>query len=401
MRIRFVGYPKQVEFMTAKERVVVFQAGAGSGKTRAGSFWALSKALSQPGSRGMIVASSHPQMNQSLIPYLEDLGRRTKIERQWKWNLHENVIRFRNGSVIFLRSADKPSSLLGADLAWAWGDEVALWKRNAWRYFVGRVRQPGYVQQIAVTMTPKGKNWTYKALGTSTASRRIIHATTEDNVYVGQAYKDSLKEEYGEGTLFYAQEAGGEYVTYEGLIYSVFGPQNLITEPEATPVFEAVVGGIDWGWTNPAVILLIGIDSNDRMYVFHETYVTHKTPEELAKLAFKLQVKHRVGVFYADPSEPGNIATMVKEGVNCKPASNEVIPGIASVNGAFANKKLYVVEKECPNLLAEIDEYKWKSGTDGEPKADSPTDEFNHALDGLRYGYYTYRSSPDSFMQVL
>jgi PBSX family phage terminase large subunit len=401
MRLKFIGYPKQREFLRAQERVVVFQAGAGAGKTRAGSFWALTRALTQPGSRGMIVSHTHPQMSQSLVPYLEDLGRKTNLDRLWRWNTHEKVIKLWNGSTIFLRSADSPSSLLGADLAWGWGDEVALWKRDAWRFFVGRIRQPGFHQQVAVTMTPKGRNWAFKALGTSSPNRRIIHATTADNVYLGRAYTDSLKAEYGETTLFYAQEAGGEYVTYEGLIYAVFGAENRIQRPQATPSFEVVIGGIDWGWTNPAVILLVGRDRNGTYHAFHETYVTHKTPDELAKVASALQKKYGVSMFYADPSEPGNIETMIREGVSCKAADNAIVPGIACVNGLFANRRLFVHDLECPRLIEEIEEYKWKTGADGEAKPDVPDDKSDHVMDALRYATYSFRSQSEAFMQVL
>lgn len=401
LKLNFDGYEQQEEFLLSPERTVVFQAGAGAGKTFTGCFWSIVKAITMPGSRGLITSPSHPQMEQSVIPHFLDMGHQTRLNRHWRWNRTMNTIRFWNGSLIFLRSADNPESLLGADVAWAWGDEVALWKRNAWRYFIGRVRQPGYKQQIAVTMTPKGRNWTYKELSTSNDTRRVIKARTKDNLFLGQEYLDHLSESYGVGTLFYEQEAGGEYVSYEGLIYDIFDHERHIKVMPNRIEFDRVIAGIDWGWSNPFVILVVGVTKDGDYWLFHEVYESHKTPDEQIATAIDLQNKYNIETFYADPSEPGTIESMRRAGVNCVPAINEVVPGIATVNGMLKNERMYVAKDTCQFLTKELEEYKWKQDNQGDPKPDQPDKVYDHAMDALRYVAHSEKNAPKPFMQLL
>ena len=68
---------------------VAMIGGAGSGKTLAGVLWALKRACEWPGSRGMIVSASHPQMEQAVMPHLIEVAYKSGLLAAWEWNFGE------------------------------------------------------------------------------------------------------------------------------------------------------------------------------------------------------------------------------------------------------------------------------------------------------------------------
>ncbi|NLJ61627.1 MAG: hypothetical protein GX338_11850 [Firmicutes bacterium] len=372
----------QYEFIVSDAPNVVFQAGAGAGKTWAGVCKALLNARRSPGSRGMFVAPSFPQLQQAVMPHLLTLGGDMGLLTLWDWQKQQNRIVLPNGSEFWLRSADNPAALLGADLAWCVGDEVALWKRQAYDYLMGRLRQPGYPHQAAFTFTPKGRNWCWEVLGVEREGLEIIRASTFTNPFLEDDYHERLRREYGEGTQLWQQEVLGEYVAWEGLVYPQFGVDTHIIEPPADIV--TAVGGVDWGWTNPGVMLVLGVAADGTFHVLHETYEREQPIEWWAAEAQRLTARYGVSEWHCDPSEPGNIRALKVAGVEAVAANNAVVPGIAAVSARIASREL-LLAPQCVETVRELQAYCWKTRPDGTQRKDEPEKHNDHAMDALRY----------------
>ena len=376
----------QYEFIVSDAPNVVFQAGAGAGKTWAGVCKALLNARRSPGSRGMFVAPSFPQLQQAVMPHLLSLGENMGLLEHWDWHKSERRVALPNGSEFWLRSADNPAALLGADLAWCVGDEVGLWKKQAYDYLMGRLRQPGYPHQAAFTFTPKGRNWCHETLGIERTGLQIIRASTFTNPFLETDYHDRLRREYGEGTQLWQQEVLGEYVAWEGLVYPQFSVDTHVTELPEDLKLVRVVGAADWGWSNPGVLLVLGLDTEDNVYVLDEVYERNQQVAEWwAPEALKLSAQHNVTEWYCDPSEPANISAFNRAGVSAEAANNSVIPGISAVAGRVANRTLRIAP-HCVNTIKEMQTYCWKRRADGETVKDTPEKLNDHAMDALRYG---------------
>lgn len=382
-------WAKQKRFWKSKSPTVTFQGGAGSGKTRAGCAKALVTALGHPGSRGMIVSASYPAMKQAIMPHLEAVAEEIGVRTSWQYNRADNQITLSNGSLIWLRSADNPESLLGADLAWVWGDEVGLWKQDAYRYLTSRLRQPGFPHQAFFTFTPKGRNWAWEELGQERDGLEVIVATSLENPFVADDFRERLRREYGEGSVWWRQEVLGEFVAFEGLIYPRFSVEACVQELPSGLVFVRLVAGVDWGWTNPGVILLLGLTAAGEVWALDEVYDRQQPPEWWIEQAQELQARWsdagRIDKFLCDPSEPGNIDAWRKSGLPAVRANNEVIPGIAVVNGLIMAGRLKV-RAVCQNTISELGMYSWKQARGGEIRNDEPEKVHDHAMDGLRYG---------------
>lgn len=380
-------YPHQIRAITSKRDTVVLQGGAGAGKTYLGVVWSLLMANNYPGSAGMIISPSFSQLKQSVLVHLENIAADWGISRSWKFNRSQSdfSIKFPWGSTIFLRSADHPKSILGADLSWVWGDEAALWKLDAFRYATSRTRQAGFPHKALYTFTPKGMNWTWDELGQSTPHIEVIKATTLDNPSTGDGYKDLLKRTYGEGSQFYLQEVMGEYVAFEGLVYRMYDEKRHWVS--AVPPLQEMVcveAGLDWGWTNPGVIVVGGLDKNDCFWLLDEAYEVEKDIDWWVYKAQEMMRKWGVTVFHCDPSRPENISKFQSRGLPAVPANNAIIPGITAVSSRMMDGR-FRAGPLCVCTNAEFLTYQWKKRADGTYRADEPLQVKDHAMDAVRY----------------
>lgn len=382
---------KQLELITSEEDTIVFRGGAGSGKTKGGVIWSLLKAVNLPGSRGMIVSPTYPMLEQSVLVHLTDVGRMLGLvdeqgNTSWKHLKAKRELQFPNGSSILLRSADTPERLLGADLAWVYGDEVALWQEKAYKYSVGRLRQQGFdLRQALFTFTPKGLNWAHKIFGEEHPGLHLIAAGTKDNPWAPTSFLARLNRDYGVGSKFWRQEYLGEFVAFEGLVYPHVDEAILVEDVDSFHFVEYACG-VDWGWSNPGAMIVIGRTTDDVFVVLEEVSATEKGMEWWGAEARRLAETYPGIIFFCDPADPRAIDYMrTNAGVEAQKAANEVVPGIAMVGGRFANSRL-LIRSTCVKLWGELLTYSWKPKADGEFYADQPLKVNDHCCDGLRYG---------------
>jgi phage terminase large subunit len=395
--ITLEAHDKQRAFLLSKAPNVVFQGGAGSGKTYAGVLKGCLTPLEQPGSRGLYVSPTHKMFVRASRPHLLSVALKLGLLHKWEWNKTEGCITFPNGSVLFLGSAEEPESLLGADIAWAVGDEVALWKHDAYRYLMGRLRQPGYPHQAAFTFTPKGHNWAYEALGIERDGLDIIRASSFDNQFLDPDYYERLRREYGEGSRFWQQEVMGHYITWEGLVYASFSVERHVSPLPADAQIVRTVAAVDWGWTNPGVMLCLSLLADGRIWATEEVYERERSLEWWADQGQRLQRERGAHDFPCDPSEPANIDHLQRVGLGAAKANNEVLPGITAVAGRFANDTIRVAPS-CVNLIRELGMYSYKQRPDGSIKADEPDKTNDHACDVLRYGVMALTTPDDVWL---
>ncbi len=376
-------HEKQSLFVASRAPTVVFQGGAGSGKTFVGAFRALYEAKVSPGSRGMIVAATFPMMRQAVVPHLETILDILFIPGTWRWNRTENCIYLSNGSLFWLRSATDPRSSLGADLAWVWGDEVGLWSEQVYLNLMSRLRQPGYQHRAWFTYTPKGRNWAWRVLGESREGVEVIHTATFENPHLPPDYLERLRREYGEDSHWWRQEVLGQFVAYEGLVYPSFDADACVCDNIPRKIVTTIAG-VDWGWTNPGAIVVVVMNAEGLHVVAEEVVESQRPIDWWIQQAQRLMDKWQVERFVCDPSEPANIDAFRRSGLPAMEANNAVIPGIAAVNGLLENKRL-LVKRECVETISEFAMYSWQLDRNNELRPDQPAKVRDHAMDALRY----------------
>jgi predicted phage terminase large subunit-like protein len=208
---------KQKKFMRSDARITIFLGGIGSGKTYIGAIWSVLQALK---SRKVIVLEPTVQMGRdvflpTLREVLELLG---KVEdTDYVVNLSSLTIRFvRGGGEILIRSAEAAERLRGINAHDALVDEFGSHpNNNAYKILLGRLRKSADAK-IRMVGTPTPVKWIRDVM--ADAGVEVIRQTTMENVFLPDNYVQSLKDQYGEGSLWYRQEILGEIVDFGGTI---------------------------------------------------------------------------------------------------------------------------------------------------------------------------------------
>jgi len=90
---------------------------------------------------------------------------------------------------------EKYEALRGPEYGWAWSDECAFYKKEAFDVLIGRIRDARGSCQWKGTTTPNGFNWLYESfVETPLRNSKIIKCKTKDNLAnLGGDYFDTLK----------------------------------------------------------------------------------------------------------------------------------------------------------------------------------------------------------------
>ena len=195
---------KQWECIHSTARHTLVTAGVGFGKTVAGAWWMLLRALRTSKVNCLIVARDYTQIKDAVHPAfleaLEDMG--FKEERDFTYHKSEYHYKFYNGSKITMRSANNYNSALrAASYQYIWSDETEYYVDDAYKAMIARLRgghRLGIKEQILVTSTPVGYGPVHKHFHEDGGKldKLIIHATSLESPWLDDEYIQSLKSLY-------------------------------------------------------------------------------------------------------------------------------------------------------------------------------------------------------------
>ena len=129
-------------------------------------------------------------------------------------------------SRLLFRSVDEFERLRGTNLAWFGVDELTYSQEEAWIRLEGRLRDPKASRLCGFAVwTPKGFDWVYRRfIAEPVQGYGVIQAKPFENRFLLDKIPDfyrSLEHSYDE--RFYAQEVLGSYVNlHSGLVYTAF-----------------------------------------------------------------------------------------------------------------------------------------------------------------------------------
>jgi PBSX family phage terminase large subunit len=389
IRIPYLPEPKQRVFHASTAKFRAFIGGIGSGKTTAGVNEAIKLAIQYPGSFGVIVAPTYTMLRDSTQREFFKYLPRELIKN---FNKTENHLILINGSEIIFRSADDPEKLRGPNLSWFYIDEAALCTQLAWDILIGRLRLPP--AKGFITTTPKGRNWVY-VIFVEMRLGEIIRCSTREAPHASREFLRSLEETYS--AEFAKQEIEGEFIALEGLVYDEFSREKHVVAFKGRE-WKEVIAGVDWGYTNPAVILVICFDSDLRAHVVDEFYERRKLINQIKEKAEEFSETYNISTFYCDPSEPQNIKELKLVGLKAKQADNAVLPGIQMVKSLLQVRDDglpgLLIHPRCSSTIMEFENYSYPQEKDGRPIKEEPIKMFDHAMDALRYALYTHLKGP-------
>jgi len=316
---------------------------------------------------------------------------------------------FPNGKILEFHSVDSPDTIRGLRPAFILCDEAAYFSEEAWDVIEGRTTQTA--APIVITTTPRGKrHWLYRKVFVKGAppehsahdpeqydpDRFFIQvATIFDNPYVQEDEREAKIKAYGGlETNWARQELLGEFVDYEGLVYTGFDENKHTLPDKDMPnpwTYEFVTGGVDFGWTDPSVSLLIGLKKGT-WYIFHEIYKPHLEIDQFGAMINAQRANCRLLRLWADSADPGRIDHYTRAGLPMYPVQKPRIDQrIQYLNSLFAQNRI-VISASCHNLIHELTTYQYPH--ERKDKAESQLRPIgpDHALDALAYGLWSERN---------
>ena len=227
-----------------------------------------------------------------------------------------------------------------------------------------------------------------------------LHFEMADNPSLSEKTLERYRSQYS--GVFYDRYILGKWVLAEGLIYPMFGQDNITDEiPENGEYYISC----DYGTLNPFSAGLWCVTDKKAVRI-REYYYSgrenqyNKTDEEyyteLEKLAGELPVESVI----VDPSAASFIETIRRHGrFSVRKAKNDVLDGIVTTSRYIKSRKIQICSC-CKDAIREFGLYRW----DDKATEDKPIKENDHAMDDIRYFSQTvlrYRFADDGYKPKL
>ena len=327
--------------------------------------------------------------------------------------------RYPNGSRIFIAGLDRPGKILSAELDCVCVNQTEELSEADWETLVTRTTGRAGVLRPARLLgdaNPAGsQHWILSKATEGTLcllrsnhkdNPTLYNPETGDITEQGKITIAALKSNTG---VRYKRLYEGLWVSAEGIVYETYNPDVHVVDRPWSPIVY-YIGSIDWGFKNPGVFQVWGVDADGRMYRVWEVYRVQKlvagsTPEDgwWINVAKQLHALYDFQAVPADPSEPGYIVAMQQAGIPVVNALNAVKPGIQAVEsrlkiqpdgrprimfirGGRAEPDPLLVKEHKPTCTEqEMEVYQWEKPTAVHPVKEVPLKENDHGLDGARY----------------
>lgn len=386
----------QERALFSEEKILAYLTGVQVGKTTVGAVrmkMRMHQYVDQADAF-IIGAPTYKILQQSTLPAFLNL-----MAGMGEYSKADAVFHMYGGGRCYMRTATEPDSIVGiTNVRHIWIDEAG----KVTLYFFENVMARSAFRdcQIDLTSSPYTLNWLFKNIvrpkqkdPNALPNINLIQAASWDNPYMPKATIEHARQTMDArrfNALF-----GGKWERMAGLVYDCFDEVENQCEPFTLPAGTRMVGGIDWGFTDPFVFQIRGITPAGQHYGVSEFYKTGLTLNEQAHVIARGCQVHDVDTVYADPSQPGAIEEVnrVLSKGGCRgrvqPANNDIRVGIDRHYELLKTRRLKYFRGTHKYTLDEYDTYHYPEPQDLKPdqdaKAEKPVGQWDHAMDCARY----------------
>ncbi len=370
--------------------IVIVASGIQWGKTKIGALWMkmMMHQFTNSDDNFLITSPTYPIFKQSTLPpflaFMDGLG---------KYDKKEECFIMHRGGTCWFRTGKNPDSVVGiTNIRAILCDEAGLYSLYFWENIQGR---SSFCQApIRIVTSPYSLNWLYrdyiKPIRRNPESRpdvKLIQATSKENPYFPAAEYEAkrLTMDPRRFNMMY----GGEFDKMQGLVYDIFDEDLNGAEWFDFPSGTQFFGGIDWGYTEPFVLVIHAVLPNGLRFQISETYKSSLLLPDIGAICQQKMKTWNVSRFYADPSQPGSIEYLNRLGCTCVAANNDIRVGIDMFYELIQARTYKVVKGTSPHTLDEFDAYHYPDPKDlkhdQSAKEAKPVGQNDHAMDANRY----------------
>lgn len=395
------------ELFGVRDREVLIEGPAGTGKTRAVCQKVFTLACKYPLSRHLICRKTRVSMTQSVLPILEnEVFGPHRFLKAGPSRSHRTRYDLPNGSEIVVGGLDNADRIMSTQFDTVATFEATEATLDDWEKLISRLRnwKMPYQQAIADCNPSAPSHW-LNLRANEGKMARLLSRHQDNPVW----FRDG---EWTERGRHYVEEIlgsltgprrerllHGKWAAAEGLVYDRWDAAIHLVDRFDIPSDWQRFRSIDFGYVNPAVCQWWAMDGDGRLYLYRELYVCKWTTDALAKEINRLSVGEAYIGTVAD-HDAGDRAILADNGIVTVAARKDVREGINRVQERLAvdgsgRARLYVfrdalvsrdplcVENKKPcGFAEEVDGYVWSDNQ----KRDEPVKSDDHGCDAMRYG---------------
>lgn len=390
---------KKYNILGSDSRYFIISGGRGSGKSYSVNSFLLLLTY-EVGHIILFTRYTLTSAHISIIPEFID-----KIETA---NLHsdfhitkDEIVNLKTGSKIIFRGIKTSSGTQTANLksianvtTWVLDEAEELVDEDIFDKIDLSIRHQTKQNRVILILNPTTKehfiyNKFFQSKGIDAGSNVIngdtsyIHTTYNDNLEnLSKSFLNQIQLTKKNNPKKYQHILEGNWLDKaEGVVFTnwsfgSFNPDNLQTS-----------FGQDFGFSiDPTTLIEVAIDKNKKkIYLFEHLYKPKLTTSEIS------QINKRVcgdRLIIADSAEPRLIAEMQNNGCNIKATEK----GAGSISAGIALMQDYelIVEPNSINIAKELNNYIYS-----DKKSGLVIDNFNHAIDAIRYNVFFNLSNPN------
>ncbi len=417
-KLGYTPTERQQVFHEATEFDILYGGAAGGGKSKALLMEGIRAAMQYPGIRIGAFRRTFPELEESLLAELGQLGYCKALGCRYEKQKHD--LKFPNGSLFMFRYAkNMPDATVrqGGQYQLLLFDELTLFPPDVVAFLSSRLRSGSMVPVLGVR---SGSN--PGGLGHGAARKKYIDATNkgaevitdvrgrtvrfipskvDDNPHVNAEYKSDLD------ALPDAMRSAfrdGSWDSFSGQVFTEWNDDRNVVPRFAVPPSWRRLCGIDYGWAAPWVVLWAAVDQDGRVWFYREITKTKVIEKDQARMILAAEAANEgVSVRAADPAmwartgEALSVASQyATEGVYLAPGTNDRLIGKQRVHSYLAEgpacahhralgwetcPMLHVLEGTCPELVRTLPSLPY----DPRHPEDVDTNAEDHQYDAARY----------------
>lgn len=279
------------------------------------------------------------------------------------------------GNVITFVGLDEPAKLHGLRQDIFWINEAIGTPGSAFNPTLDNFDQLEMrtSEKFFIDYNPKvTKHWIYDKVLTR-SDVHYIHSTQLDNPFLGEEERKKILSYEKTDPIKWQIYGLGKRAQHEGVIF-----KNISYVREIPSEAKLIAYGLDFGFTNDPTALIEVRQLHGELWLNEIIYETGLTNPQITG-----KMKGITGDVIADSAEPKSITELRNYGVRieaAKKGADSVRHGIE----VLQRFKINVTERSL-GLKSELENYSWKTNPQTGESINEPVDNYNHAIDAIRY----------------
>ena len=352
----------------SKAKIVVEQGGTRSGKTYNIILWIIfSYCQKNEGKIITICRKTYPALRGTVMRDFLTILKDHEIYSEDDHSKTASEYKL-NGNTIEFISLDMPQKIRGRKRDLLFANEANELNFEDWQQLLFRTNE-----KVIIDFNPSEEfHWIYDHV-LPRKDVEFFQTTYKDNPFLGAEIKAEIERLKEIDENYWRVYGLGERGQSRSLVYT------FNTIKEIPKEAKLVSYGLDFGYSSDPTSLVRTYILGDDMYVDELLYRTGMTNQDIAN-EMKVLGLDRSNEVFADSAEPKSIEEIYRMGWNVKPT----IKGSINIGIDIIRRyKLHATERSF-NLIKELRNYKYIEDKNG-LLTNRPVDNFNHALDALRY----------------